>query len=75
MGWYDLFALFYDPATEAVYRPYRERISAALELPAAATVVDLACGTGQNFPVLSERVGPPHLHGGRPFLATGRKRT
>jgi len=57
MDWYDLFALFYDPATERIYRPYRQRIGALLELPSAATLVDLACGTGQNFPVLTERVG------------------
>ena len=57
MTWYDLFALIYDPTTEAVYRPHRARVARVLELPATPTVVDLACGTGQNFPELSKRVG------------------
>lgn len=37
---------------------YREQAVAALQLKAGDTVVDVACGTGANFPLLQERVGP-----------------
>ncbi len=57
MSWYDGFSTFYDPAVERIYRPYRERIVAALDLQPGDAVVDLACGTGQNFPELVRAVG------------------
>lgn len=37
---------------------YREQAIASLHLKAGDTVVDIACGTGANFPLLQERVGP-----------------
>lgn len=37
---------------------YRRRAVAALALRPGATVVDLGCGTGRNFPLLRAAVGP-----------------
>ena len=37
---------------------YREQAIASLHLKAGDTVVDIACGTGANFPLLQERIGP-----------------
>ncbi len=37
---------------------YRERAVTALKLHPGATVVDIACGTGANFPLLQEAIGP-----------------
>lgn len=39
-------------------RRYRRLAVKALSLSPGDTVVDLACGTGLNFPLLEERVGP-----------------
>ena len=45
-------------ATAPVVRPWRDRCVSTLELSPGDTVVDMGCGTGANFPVLRERVGP-----------------
>lgn len=37
---------------------YRERAVAALKLHAGDAVVDIACGTGANFPLLEQAIGP-----------------
>ena len=37
---------------------YRKRAVRALELQAGDTVVDIGCGTGQNFSLLQQAVGP-----------------
>jgi ubiquinone/menaquinone biosynthesis C-methylase UbiE len=58
MGWYDLFSYTYDRSLEALYRPYRVQALAALGAGPGATVLDLACGTGQNFDLLVAAVGP-----------------
>jgi ubiquinone/menaquinone biosynthesis C-methylase UbiE len=39
-------------------RKYREEGISALDLAAGMTVLDVACGTGFNFPFLVEAVGP-----------------
>lgn len=54
---YDFLAPAYDLAFEKIYRPFRARALEAFPLSAGATVLDLACGTGQNFPLVAERVG------------------
>ncbi len=57
MGWYDLFASFYDSSVEALYVPFREAAAARLELAPGMRVLDAGCGTGQSFDVLSPAVG------------------
>lgn len=37
---------------------YRKQAIESLHLKTGDTVVDIACGTGANFPLLQERVGP-----------------
>jgi demethylmenaquinone methyltransferase/2-methoxy-6-polyprenyl-1,4-benzoquinol methylase len=46
------------------YREYahRRRAINALQLRPGHTVVELCCGTGINFPVLQEKVGPDGPH-------------
>ena len=58
MRWYDVFAHTYDAQLEALYRPYRPAAFDALRLAPGQIVLDLACGTGQNFDGLAERLGP-----------------
>ena len=57
MPLYDLLAPAYDPAFAAVYRPFRTRALDLLPSLDGASVLDLACGTGQNFPFLAARIG------------------
>jgi ubiquinone/menaquinone biosynthesis C-methylase UbiE len=54
---YDFVAPAYDPIFESIYRPFRTRALGRLPFADGATVLDLACGTGQNFPLLAERIG------------------
>jgi ubiquinone/menaquinone biosynthesis C-methylase UbiE len=61
---YDYLAPAYDPVFESIYRPFRERALERLTTAHGASVLDLACGTGQNFPLLAQRIGPQgHLIG------------
>ena len=55
---YDLLAPAYDPVLASIYEPFRERAFAKLPYLSGAAVLDLACGTGLNFPLLASRVGP-----------------
>ena len=55
---YDYLAPFYDPVLQPLYRPFRQRALEKLPELAGETVLDLACGTGQNFPTLMRRIGP-----------------
>ena len=57
MPLYDFLAPAYDPILESIYLPFRKRALAMLPAMDGATVLDLACGTGQNFPLLAERIG------------------
>lgn len=61
MGWYDLFALVYDRALEKLYYDCRARTAEILDVDPGATVLDLACGTGQNFPHLVDKIGSEGL--------------
>jgi ubiquinone/menaquinone biosynthesis C-methylase UbiE len=54
---YDFVAPAYDLVFESIYHPYRTRALEMLPKMRGASVLDLACGTGQNFPLLAERVG------------------
>jgi ubiquinone/menaquinone biosynthesis C-methylase UbiE len=57
MPLYDFLAPAYDFAFEEIYRPFRRRALERLPELKGATVLDLACGTGQNFQILAERIG------------------
>jgi ubiquinone/menaquinone biosynthesis C-methylase UbiE len=41
-----------------LYADARRRAIKSLQLSPGATVVDVACGTGFNFPLIEERIGP-----------------
>jgi ubiquinone/menaquinone biosynthesis C-methylase UbiE len=56
MSWYDAFSHFYDAALDRVYREPRQRACEALQLQPGARVADLACGTGQSFGLLREKI-------------------
>jgi ubiquinone/menaquinone biosynthesis C-methylase UbiE len=54
---YDFLAPAYDPLLKPIYAPYRKRALQCLEVGPGASVLDLACGTGQNFPYLESQIG------------------
>ena len=63
---YRFLAATYDQLSgeRLVYRAGRVEAHAQLEAREGDTVLDLGCGTGLNFPMLAERVGPRgHLVG------------
>lgn len=53
---YETFSLFYDPAIEGIYGPFRDRIAERASLTPTDRVLDLACGTGQALESLASRV-------------------
>ncbi|MBK79864.1 MAG: hypothetical protein CMQ43_02955 [Gammaproteobacteria bacterium] len=61
---YDAAASYYDAATELIFHRllglyrWRRRMVASLGDVDGATVLDIGCGTGNNFPLLAPRVGP-----------------
>ena len=57
MPLYDFLAPTYDLAFEKIQRPFRQRALEKIPVPAGSSVLDLACGSGQNFPLLVPRVG------------------
>ena len=79
MPLYDFLAPAYDPVFEKIYLPFRQRALAQLPLPLGGCVLDLACGSGQNFPLLASRLGKQgHLIGldiSRGMLHYARKRS
>jgi ubiquinone/menaquinone biosynthesis C-methylase UbiE len=54
---YDLTSRFY-PVPGYPQRAQRLRAVRALELRGGCTVIDVACGTGLNFPLIEEAIGP-----------------
>src|SRR5262245_57487323 len=58
MAWYDVFSAFYDGALERMYRPSRAALAARIPHGIRLDVLDLACGTGANFPALVQRLAP-----------------
>ena len=79
MPLYDFLAPAYDLAFEKIYRPFRARAFEKLTPAPGVRVLDLACGTGQNFPLLAQRLGPQgHLIGldiSRGMLECARRRS
>ena len=57
MPLYDFLAPAYDPVFEKIYLPFRKRSLELLAIPSGACILELACGSGQNFPLLASRVG------------------
>jgi ubiquinone/menaquinone biosynthesis C-methylase UbiE len=60
---YEFFSSFYDLSIEWTYRPYRAQIADALQLAPTDRVLDLACGTGQNFDEVVPRIPSGELVG------------
>jgi ubiquinone/menaquinone biosynthesis C-methylase UbiE len=54
---YDFLAPAYDLFLRPIYAPFRQRALQFLDLKPGSSVLDLACGTGQNFPYLSAALG------------------
>ncbi len=54
---YDLYAKLF-PLVGFRQWAYREKAVQALHLQRGDTVVDIGCGTGLNFPLLQEAIGP-----------------
>lgn len=75
--WYDLFSLFYDSTLEKLYRAPRALAVDALRPTPGSTVIDVACGTGQNFVPLKAHIGDGTLVGidqSKGMLRRARKR-
>ena len=60
MSWYDFISPLYDIGSAGSGRPRREAV-AQLRLSPGDTVLDLACGTGLNFPYIQEGIGEQGL--------------
>ena len=56
--WYDRVARFYDPFILGSYNRARQRTIQQLRLESGQTVLDVACGTGENFRFILEKIGP-----------------
>jgi len=60
MSWYDLISPLYDTVATGYGRPRRAAI-AQLRLEPGDAVLDIACGTGLNFPLIEAGIGPEGL--------------
>jgi ubiquinone/menaquinone biosynthesis C-methylase UbiE len=58
MKWYDLVAPVYDRFISSTYLPYRKAAVQALQLQPRLTVLDIGCGTGLNFELILDAIGP-----------------
>ena len=56
MSWYDLISPLYDIGATGSGRPRSEAV-AQLRLEAGDVVLDVACGTGLNFPFIEAGIG------------------
>ncbi len=56
--WYDRIAFLYDLSVIGVYNHARRVVVAHLDLQPGHRVLDLACGTGENFRYLLPKIGP-----------------
>ena len=56
MKWYDLFSTFYDRSLEQLYDTPRKQALVHLAPDPDSIVLDLACGTGQNFKFIAPHV-------------------
>ncbi len=58
MKWYDMVAPLYDRAISRIYLSYRRVAVQALHLRPRLTVLDIGCGTGLNFELILNAIGP-----------------
>ena len=75
--WYDFFSLYYDRALERRYRNARAETVATLGVTPGSLVLDVACGTGQNFALLQQNIGDGEIVGvdnSRGMLQRARRR-
>ncbi|MFQ5615294.1 MAG: class I SAM-dependent methyltransferase [Anaerolineales bacterium] len=56
--WYDRIAFLYDPFILGVYNRARRVTAEHLRLEPGHRVLDLACGTGENFRYILPEIGP-----------------
>lgn len=59
--WYDRIAILYDPFIVGAYNRPRRETAAQLQLEPGQRVLDLACGTGENFRHILPGIGPSGL--------------
>jgi demethylmenaquinone methyltransferase/2-methoxy-6-polyprenyl-1,4-benzoquinol methylase len=74
MKWYDLVAPIYDKAIRGLYLPYRKKVIQSLQLQPGQTVLDLGCGSGLNFELIIDAIGPQGTLIGLDFSAKMLKR-
>jgi S-adenosylmethionine-diacylgycerolhomoserine-N-methlytransferase len=58
MKWYDIIAPIYDKAIRSLYLPYRQKVLQSLQLQPGQTILDLGCGSGLNFELIIDTIGP-----------------
>ena len=68
MSWYDLISPLYDIGSTGSGEARREALT-ELRLQAGDAVLDIACGTGLNFPLIQAGIGPAGLLIGLDFSA------
>jgi len=57
MKWYDKIATLYDFFTAWIYKKSRVRLVESLGIEKGDRVLIIACGTGQNFKLIEEKIG------------------
>lgn len=56
--WYNLVAPLYDIAVHGIYTHARRETARQMHLRPGLTILDVACGTGENFQYLLDGLGP-----------------